>query len=728
MKAQCLNIISKHKYPTKRVTDGILLLFPLKDAVEVQHFITNVEVEEDFLIVNNTEIFRIKRNEMSLLLYISSDWFHERGYSFFEYQYTSKLIQSSSKLFEALLNLAKHHLDQTLTNELYETYMYKIVDIIATEAKIDVNYLKQQTDYSFYGITGEMLDYVNTHLHKRLTLKAIANKVFISQSNISSQFYNTLGMRFKTYVDTLKLSVSIGPLLDGELTISEISDAYGFSSSASYSKKFKHYFGYSPKEYRQLTKSDKVFNIVTKDDEQNFEETQQIIAKKLQKLNVQNNYICLDINEMAESNNDTIVIQIHSLEEFRNLFDNQSMRYIFEGSQKVLVYCMIDVESLRGAFTTDVDCGFIKFVLNINVNIAFQIQTDEEVNIYIDEIYSQYKSYVQSHPELLEDSMHSVSYVFDLSTMPLKEIYRNIIKIQRYRKNVKFGVDITHLFNQPEAFKNMEPQLKRIGFDYYFIDNHKLSSSYLNEDHEELLTKEVFKFSNIKKIMSEMQLEERKYYLLNVHNNFLLNDDHMELIESPPLLMSMFKKARGNFFGVGIDLVKQEDKKHALYLYDRNGFRSILGNIYERLMEKSKSSVKEYDYYTVAHHPHKITIFVGDWRVVESENTLDHEEQNIQIHINFKDMMLRRAYVIFYETISNVYGNINYAIPEHLRNHYQWSNECIKKIDEYNKPEFSVFEHHFEEETLTLNLDYNTVHIIDIYKRSTHNKIYKMQY
>lgn len=121
----------------------------------------------------------------------------------------------------------------------------------------------------------------------------------------------------------------------------------------------------------------------------------------------------------------------------------------------------------------------------------------------------------------------------------------------------------------------------------------------------------------------------------------------MELIESPPLLMSMFKKARGNFFGVGIDLVKQEDKKHALYLYDRNGFRSILGNIYERLMGKSKSSVKEYDYYTVAHHPHKITIFVGDWRVVESENALDHEEQNIQIHINFKDMMLRRAYVIF---------------------------------------------------------------------------------
>lgn len=236
MKAQCLNIITKDKYPTKRVTDGLLLLFPLKGCIEVQHFITDVNVENDLLIVNNSEIFRIKENEMSLVLYISSDWFHEQGYSFFEYQYTSNLIQSSSVLLDALLNLAKHHLSQTLTNELFETYMFQIVDIIATEAKIDVNYLKQQTDYSFYGITGEMLDYVNTHLHKRLTLKAIANKVFISQSNISSQFYNTLGMSFKTYVDTLKLSASIGALLEGKCTICEISDAYGFSSSASYSK------------------------------------------------------------------------------------------------------------------------------------------------------------------------------------------------------------------------------------------------------------------------------------------------------------------------------------------------------------------------------------------------------------------------------------------------------------------------------------------------------------
>ncbi|WP_436855013.1 helix-turn-helix transcriptional regulator [Staphylococcus caeli] len=717
MKAQCLNIISKDKYPTKRVTDGLVLLFPLKGKTEVQHFLTDVEVENDLLIINNSEIFSINYNEIALLLYISSDWFHERGYSFFEYQYTSKLIQSSSLLFEALLSIAKYHLNRTLTKENFDDYMYKIVDIIATEAKIDINYLKQQTDYSQYGITGEMLDYVDNHLHKRMTLKAISSKVFISQSNISNQFYNLLGMSFKTYVDTLKLSTSVASLLSGQSTISEISEKYGFSSSASYSKKFKHYFGYAPKAYRRLSKNEKLFEYSTKSYDALFiDNVQKILSKKLNQLNVQNNYICLNMKEMAKATNDTVVIQIHTIEELHFLFNKNSMSYVFEGTQKVLVYCMIRAEDLRNAFVDDIDCGFIDFVLNTNVNLAFQISDSTELNIYIDEIYKRYKTFLEKHPELSERQMHSVSYIFNLATMSIKEIYRNIIKIQRYREHVSFGVDVTHLFNHPESFKMLESQLKRIGFDFYFIDNHKLNSPYLNEDHEDLLTKEVFKFSNIKKIMAMMKLEERKYFLLNVHNNILLNDKTMEIIESPPLLMDMFKRVYRDFSGIGIDLIEQQGQKNALYLYDRKGFRSLLGNIYERLMEKGKYLLKEYDFYTVVEQPEKITIFVGDWRVIESESALEKESQNIQLHINFKDYALRRPYIIFYETINSTYGNINGAIPTTLRNRYDWPEAFIRKIDDYNKPKFSVFEHNFEDETLTLNLDYNTLHIIDIYK------------
>src|SRR5699024_12733524 len=158
-------------------------------------------------------------------------------------------------------------------------------------------------------------------------------------------------------------------------------------------------------------------------------------------------------------------------------------------------------------------------------------------------------------------SYPSTTYIYTLSlhdALPiLKEIYRNIIKIRQYRENVKFGIDITQLFNEPDAFKILEVQLKRIGFDYYCVDNQKLSTPNLNDSNEMLLTKEIFKFNYIRKIMSEMCLEERHYFLLNVRNNFLVHDESMNIIESPPLLVGVFKRILKHFSGIGVDLIQQ---------------------------------------------------------------------------------------------------------------------------------------------------------------------------
>ncbi|MFW0760534.1 hypothetical protein [Staphylococcus cohnii] len=71
MEVQCLNIISKKFYPTKRVTDGLLLLLPIKGVLEIQQFTANVKIDTEILIVNHTEIFSIKRNETTILLYIA---------------------------------------------------------------------------------------------------------------------------------------------------------------------------------------------------------------------------------------------------------------------------------------------------------------------------------------------------------------------------------------------------------------------------------------------------------------------------------------------------------------------------------------------------------------------------------------------------------------------------------------------------------------------------------
>ncbi|PTF35310.1 AraC family transcriptional regulator, partial [Staphylococcus cohnii] len=345
MEVQCLNIISKKFYPTKRVTDGLLLLLPIKGVLEIQQFTANVKIDTEVLIVNHTEIFSIKRNETTILLYIASDWFLERGYSFFDYQYNSKLIQSTAQLTKSLIELTKHYLNHTLSCDIYENYMVKIVEIIANEAKVDSNYLPQQTDNSYFGITGEILDYVSRNLKQPLTLKSIANHIFISQSNISSQFYSKLDMNFKTYVDTLKLATSMKELLNGQYTIGEISDLYGFSSAALYSKKFKQYYGYTPNQYRKLTKYNKnlYYPYETLDDTFKDQVKSQLTTK-LANSDVQNNEITICSDYFSDNRNSSIIIQIYTITELYQLYTDPKMNYLIENDNQVYIYCNINVK------------------------------------------------------------------------------------------------------------------------------------------------------------------------------------------------------------------------------------------------------------------------------------------------------------------------------------------------------------------------------------------------
>src|SRR5699024_9323097 len=124
MNTQQFNIISKKEYPTKRVTDGLVLILPIKGTLGVQRFTTNVESDEALFIINHAEIFNINKNDTSILLYIASDWFSELGHSFFDYQYTPNLIQSSYELRQSLLQMTNHKLMNTLSDDVYDYYMY----------------------------------------------------------------------------------------------------------------------------------------------------------------------------------------------------------------------------------------------------------------------------------------------------------------------------------------------------------------------------------------------------------------------------------------------------------------------------------------------------------------------------------------------------------------------------------------------------------------------------
>ncbi|MBO8628148.1 AraC family transcriptional regulator, partial [Staphylococcus aureus] len=74
--------------------------------------------------------------------------------------------------------------------------------------------------YAYYGDLRDELEYIYQNVNQRLTLKSVADKLFVSKSNLSSQFHLLMGMGFKKYIDTLKIGKSIEILLTTDSTIS----------------------------------------------------------------------------------------------------------------------------------------------------------------------------------------------------------------------------------------------------------------------------------------------------------------------------------------------------------------------------------------------------------------------------------------------------------------------------------------------------------------------------
>ena len=111
---------------------------------------------------------------------------------------------------------------------------------------------EDQYMYDYYGELKDELNYIYNHIEERLTLKDISNKLYVSKSNLSTQFHLLLGMGFKKYIDTLKISKSIEMLLTTTKTISQISETLGFSNVSTYSRQFKNYLSVTPNAYRAM--------------------------------------------------------------------------------------------------------------------------------------------------------------------------------------------------------------------------------------------------------------------------------------------------------------------------------------------------------------------------------------------------------------------------------------------------------------------------------------------
>jgi len=97
----------------------------------------------------------------------------------------------------------------------------------------------------------KVLEYCAAHYTEPITLKSIADALFISQSYVSKIFSDKLRYPFREYINSLRINKAKELLADPSLPISEVMFACGFGNQSSFNRVFQELCGCTPREYKK---------------------------------------------------------------------------------------------------------------------------------------------------------------------------------------------------------------------------------------------------------------------------------------------------------------------------------------------------------------------------------------------------------------------------------------------------------------------------------------------
>ena len=97
--------------------------------------------------------------------------------------------------------------------------------------------------------------YITDNYDKPLTLDDIADMAGLSYTYFSKKFKNTTGMRFKEYLNYVRLKQAATKLATTKLTVTDIAMSCGFNDSNYFKDAFKKTYGLSPRHYRKSSEA-----------------------------------------------------------------------------------------------------------------------------------------------------------------------------------------------------------------------------------------------------------------------------------------------------------------------------------------------------------------------------------------------------------------------------------------------------------------------------------------
>ena len=105
-------------------------------------------------------------------------------------------------------------------------------------------------------LVSETINYVHKNLHTPLTLKEVAEVLYITPDYLSHKFRSEVGITFSQFVRSQKINVSKLMLSNPDTTLAEIAHNLAFCSQSYFTKVFREETGLTPNAYIRMIREE----------------------------------------------------------------------------------------------------------------------------------------------------------------------------------------------------------------------------------------------------------------------------------------------------------------------------------------------------------------------------------------------------------------------------------------------------------------------------------------
>lgn len=158
-----------------------------------------------------------------------------------EFEYAQQAIEYNVRGY-LLKPIMKEHFQQTMSK----------ISILLKEESEDKRDSLLHVDKNYPPYVQFSIEYAYENYHETISLKDIADKLFINEAYFSNLFSQVTGMRYMHFVNHIRINKAAQLLEETSLSSKEISDKVGFMSHSYFNRVFKQQKGISPLMYRKI--------------------------------------------------------------------------------------------------------------------------------------------------------------------------------------------------------------------------------------------------------------------------------------------------------------------------------------------------------------------------------------------------------------------------------------------------------------------------------------------